>query len=119
MRITTWILIAFVIFNAFAVMLDSSGVAAGLGISSGASHANQFDDVNNQRKQIDTGSTSGFTLGSMWTTLGEQLAGLYGAIFPGIRMLNNVGVPSMWTNLMSTVVSSLMGIELIGFFRRG
>jgi len=119
MKITTWILIAFVIFNAFAVMLASSGVAAGLGVNSGTSHASQFDDVSNQRKQIDTGSTSGFTLGSMWTTLGEQLAGIYGAIFPGIRMLNNVGAPPMWTNLLSTVISSLIGIEVIGFFRRG
>jgi hypothetical protein len=119
MKITTWILIAFVIFNAFAVMLDSTGVAADLGINSGRGHSGELDDVANQRKQIDTGSTQGFTLGSMWTTLGEQLAGLYGAVFPGIRMLNNVGVPAMWTSLMSTVVSSIMGIELIGFFRRG
>jgi len=66
---------------------------------------------------LPTGSPSDGTLFGLYNVIGGFLSGLYSYVFPGLRMLGRAGVPTFITNMMGTIFSLLIVIDIAAFVR--
>lgn len=118
-KFSTYLLVFFVALNAWAGVLQASGVDALLGIDAetgGDDAYDRFDE--SETRDIDTGTGTGDTLFGMYNVLTGVVGGFYDAIFPGLEMLNRMGVPSYITHgFIGNLVSVIVIFNLISFLK--
>jgi len=117
-RPITTLAVTFLALNLFAGLLMSSGVAAGMGLSTAVGgDKNATDTVNKSEEQIDTGAPTGSTLFGFYNVLTTGLSAIAGVVTAAPTMLNNAGVPSAITNLIQSIIALIYAIDIIGFAR--
>lgn len=109
----------FLAINLFSNMLLASGAAATLGLSGqvevGGDQA--ADTAQSQSNEISTGAPTGSTLFGLYNVLAGILGTIYEVVFAGPVMLENAGVPSALTNMLSAIVGVVYAMGLISFLR--
>jgi len=119
-RPVTTLVIFFFAFNLFAGMLLTTGVAGTLGVDANVGEDQEFNETKNDAKDVSTGTSTGSTLFGMYNVLSSQLGknGIFGTIFPGLRMLRRAGVPAFITEgFLGPLFSVMMAIGMISFLR--
>lgn len=131
-RPVTLLVIFFVSVNLFASVLMSTGVAAMLGLDASVSQPCPDDPTEEQIQNIpdcsvqdktsnsgvETGTGQGETLFGLRNVLGGQVAGLFNAVFPGLKMLDRGGVPSyIIGGILGPLCSVMVTIAMLSFFR--
>lgn len=117
-RPVTTLVVFFIAFNLFAGMLMATGVASMMGLNAEVGG----DDAVNKRVQnsedVDSGTSTGDTLFGMYNVLSTQLGGFFGAIFPGLNMLNRAGVPQFITGgFLGPLFSIAIFVDIVSFLR--
>jgi hypothetical protein len=116
-RPITTLVIFFVAFNLFAGMLMSTGAAAAIGIDAEVGN-DQAIEQRTGDSEIQGGSGQGDTLADLRNVLVGQVADLVGVIFPGLEMLERVGVPTYITvGFFAPLFSVMTTIAILSFFR--
>lgn len=118
-RPVTLAVVFFLALNVFAGVLMSTGAAATLGISAevGGDQATQKLNQNTQGG-LPTGSPSDGTLFGLYNVVGGVLSSIYDFVFPGLNMLNRVGVPAWLTDrILGDIFSLLITIDVAAFIR--
>lgn len=105
----------FIIFNVFAGIVGTMGVAAELGLSVETGNPSQLERATDQREP-DLGASSGSTLFGMYNSLSDQLGTMFYSIAPGFDMLRNF-LPGVFVDGMYGVASFIISKDLIAFAR--
>jgi len=117
-RPVTLLVVFFLALNLFAGMLMGTGAAATLGINAELGEDKKTDQLkdnvtsNGNDGGLPTGAPSDGTLFGLYNVIGGFLSGIYSYIFPGVRMLGRAGVPEFLTNMIGTVFSLLITIDI-------
>lgn len=106
-RPVTLALVFFISLNAMAGVMINQGIADNLGLDAHVGEDDKIDEQTGDRTVQGGTGTGGGTLADLRNALANQLAGLFGAIFPGLRMLERAGVPS-W--IVGGILGPLFGI---------
>jgi len=115
-RAITTLLIFFVAMNAFAGAFMATGAADTLGLNSQVGEDDEFDRYENDQN-VSGGTGQGDTLADFRNAAGAQLSSIFGAIFPGLRMLQRAGVPSYLINILGSVFSTMFVVATLSFLR--
>ncbi|GAA0305483.1 hypothetical protein [Halarchaeum salinum] len=118
-KISMWIVLFLVFFNAGAGLLGASGAAAYLGVQPSPGGGEELASATSSTQDFRTGSGGGETLFALYSTLSGTLESIFNAIFPGAAMLKNAGVPDYLVTFLFTGLALIPGYDLIMFLRRG
>jgi hypothetical protein len=120
MRISVYIVLFLVAFNAAPGLLDATGISQTHGLDQEAGAAS--DQINEANERLDDPQTSGGglqTLFGLYATLTRIWDTVVNIIFPGAVMVKNAGVPDALVNFVMSVVTIVAGLDIIDFFRSG
>lgn len=115
-RLSIWIVLFLISFNAGAVMLDSAGVDDYLGISTELGDTSAIEQAQDTT-DVQTGTGTGSTLFGTYNRLTTALNTFFNAIMPGAEMMKNAGVPAELVNFTFSVLVVIPVIDLIRFLR--
>lgn len=115
-RPVTTLVVFFVAMNLFAAMLMAAGVDTALGLDANVGGDEVLDETTN-RDNVDSGAPSGDTLFGMYNVLTDQLGNVFGAIFPGLSMLQRAGVPTYVINFIGGLFSVMILFDVMSFLR--
>lgn len=118
-KISMWIVIFLVSFNAGAGLLIASGAADYVGVSPQVCAPDSVENADDRAQNVDTGTGGGSTLFGFYNALADPLEGLFDAIFPGAAMLKCTGIPTYVVNFSFAGLALVPGFDLILFLRRG
>jgi hypothetical protein len=109
----------FLTINLFSGMLIGSGAADTLGLSGQVELGgdDKTQKTLNQSNKTSTGAPTGSTLFGLYNVLAGALTTMYNVVFAGPVMLNNAGVPSALTNMLSLIIGTVYAMGLISFLR--
>jgi len=130
MRAVTILAVFFVGMNAWALLMQSTGVAAAVGLTGvngecpnnpTQSQIETIPDctVENQasRESIQAGTSTGSTLFGMYNVVTSQVMGVLYVVFPALNLLARAGVPGSIIGFMSTIYGMLMTITALSYLR--
>jgi len=101
-------------------MLISTGVAATIGLDTEVGGEAASDEVTETaNSEVESGAATGDTLFGLYNVLGTQLSDILGIFNPGLRMLDNAGVPSPIINILLMPLASLVKVVGVISFLRG
>lgn len=108
----------FLAVNVIAGAIIGLGIDHTLGIDATIAGEDTTEEFDKSESELETGSPTGSTLFGLYNVVSDQLEGLYGTIYPGLKMLDRAGVPDwiiydMFGNLASFII--IMG--LMSFLR--
>lgn len=108
----------FLAFNVFAGVMLSTGVAATVGIDSTVAGEDTTQEFDKSQGELETGSPTGSTLFGLYNVVSNQLEGVYGTIYPGLKMLDRAGVPGFIIyDIFGNLASFALLMGLISFLR--
>ena len=122
-RPVTLLVVFFLSLNLISGIFISTGVDGFLGINTELGEDEETRQLQENvsggdgEGDLPTGSPSDGTLFGLYNVIGGFLSGLYSYVFPGLRMLNRAGVPSFITNMMGTLFSLLIVVDIAAFVR--
>jgi len=103
----------------FGAMLQTSGVAATLGLGlqiGGQESAENVQDT--ARENVETGASTGDTLFGLYNVLGGRIGDLLSILNPGLATLNNAGVPGfIMEDFLIPLATVVKALGLIYFLR--
>lgn len=120
MRISVKIVIFLVLFNGWAGMLQTYGVADHLGINAETGNPEELDDAVETSKSIDTGNAIGETLLAMYNSITDTVEVIVRATQPGASMLIKIlppGVASDFVTWMFSIAPLLAGLDILAYLR--
>lgn len=98
--------------------MGAQGVFDTLGVNEQVGEDQEVTNRLDSAKNVSTGAPTGQTLFGMYNVLSSQVGNLLGVIFPGLRMLERVGVPNWITQgILGPVFSFAIGIGILSFLR--
>lgn len=118
-KISMWIVIFLVSFNAGAGLLIASGSADYIGVSPDVCTPESVAQAGETTQNVDTGTGGGSTLFGFYNALADPLETAFDAIFPGAAMLKCAGIPQYIVNFAFAGLALVPGFDLILFLRRG
>lgn len=130
MRALTFLAIFFVALNAWALMLQSTGVAATFGIGGVNQQCpdNPTDaqlqtvpdcSIENdaQRESFEAGSSTGSTLFGMYNVVTKQVMGVLYVVLPGLNILARAGMPGFLIGFCTDIFGVLLTITGLSYLR--
>lgn len=124
MRISIWVLLFLLSLNAWAGLLQTTGIAQSHGISVQLGNTDKLDQAEEEAKTVgsDSGSSIGGTLLGLITTATNTVTVLFDAVFIGPTMLKNV-IPGETAKLIVDFITAglviIVGIDIINLWRPG
>lgn len=118
MRITVQILLVFVFMNAFAGMLQTTGVADDLNVNPQPGGDEKLDQINNETENFESGGGGGETLFGLYNTLAGVLDAIVDTL-PALAMMKNAGAPDFIVNYGFAGYSIITGLDIAGYIRSG
>jgi len=117
MRFTTTIVVFFILLNAFAGALETSGMTDkwDTGPEVDAPTALEAAQSSADDAQVSGGGLE--TLFGLASSLGSTLATIFGGALPAIAMLGDLGVPGWFLGYITAPVVILSFVEIAEFLR--
>jgi hypothetical protein len=118
-RPITLLAVFFLTLSLFSQLLISTGVAATIGLSTEVGGAQASDEVTETaQSEVESGAATGDTLFGLYNVLATQVSDILGIFNPGLRMLENAGVPSPIINgFLMPIVSLVKFVGIVSFLR--
>lgn len=118
-RPITLLAVFFLTLSLFSQMLISTGVAATIGLDTQVGGDGAADEVTKTAEsQVESGAATGDTLFGLYNVLATQVSDILGIFNPGLRMLENAGVPGPIINgLLMPIVSLVKFVGIVSFLR--
>jgi len=107
------IAIFFIYFNAGALLLEVSGVAAAWGVKSPTGTVDAFADLQQAVNGIQAGGGLADTLFGSFTAVASLIEVLLRVVVAGPLLLNAAGIPAMFTAFLFAPVG-VIGLRAIG-----
>lgn len=117
MRVSVWIVLFLLFFNAGAGMLINQGVADDMGIDPATGNDERLEQANESASNINPGSGTGGTLFGLYNALAQTLETIFNAVMPGAAMLKAAGFPNFFVDFLFTAAFIIVGLDTIAFFR--
>ena len=111
-RITTVIIVFFVFFTAAANLLELTGLAAAMGVSTEFTAGSEFRDAVTALQTIQAGSGLTDTLIGIYTGVTNGARAFVAGVTAGPRLLVNAGVPAMFVGFLFAPAVVWMGIDI-------
>jgi hypothetical protein len=115
-RAITVALVFFVAMNAFAGAFMATGAADTLGLDAPTGEQDEYEQYD-EEQNVTGGTGQGDTLADFRNAATSQLAGIFGAIFPGLRMLHRAGVPDYIIGILGSVFGVMFVVASLSFLR--
>jgi hypothetical protein len=117
MRITTTIVIFFILFNAFAAAITASGMNEKWDTQPSAGDTEQLTTAKQSADSISASGGGLSTLFGLIVSVGSTIGTIFSAALPGVSLLNDAGVPLWILGFITSPLAIISGIELADFFR--
>lgn len=118
-KISMWIVVFLLFFNAGAVLMNASGTSDYLGVSPQTCTPDSLANADNTAQDFSTGGGGGSTLFGFYNQIAGMLETLFNSIFPGAAMLKCAGLPNYIVTFLFSGLAVIPGIDLAIFLRRG
>jgi hypothetical protein len=115
-RPSTYLVVFLLSVHAVAGLAATTGADDVMGVDAGAVQSEQLADESQSLKETQPSNTGG-TLFGLIGTAADALYSLFTTISPGLKMLGNAGVPSAYINAFGLITTSVIGFDLISFYR--
>jgi hypothetical protein len=116
-RVSIYLVLFLISFNAGAVMLSTTGVDDAVGIGAQGVDSGETQHIEEAANETSVGTGTGpFTGVEMYAVLGKTLAAIL-AIQPAMDMLLQVGVPLYLIGFANAIIAIIVGIDIISFIR--
>jgi hypothetical protein len=116
MRISVYIVLFFVFFNAGAVMLDETRTEEALGISAETGNPDELQQAQSSAQKVSASNSDTGTLFTFYTTLSSVFNSIVN-ILPAASMLVNVGTPQWFVNFVFAGAPIIVGIDILSVAR--
>lgn len=117
MRISIYIVMFLVFFNAGAAMLETTGAAKTMGIDISEGNDERIEEAQNASRSPDPGNGVGGTLFGLYNSLAGLLETILNTIAPGAEMLKANGFPAFIINWSFAAMPIIIGLDIISYFR--
>jgi CheY-specific phosphatase CheX len=109
----------FLSLSLFSQMLISTGVAATIGLDGQVGGENAAEEVTDTTEsEVESGAATGDTLFGLYNVLASQVSEVLGIFNPGLRMLDNAGVPDPIINgFLMPIVSLVKFVGIVSLLR--
>lgn len=109
--------IAFLAINLSSGVVIQSGFAEAVGIEHTMAGDEQVDEAQEEAQDINTGTESQNTLFGMYNAVTSTLGTISSVVTAGPAMLNQLGLPSILTNMIAVLVTVVYGMGIAQFIR--
>lgn len=117
MRVSVYLVLFLLFFNAGAVMLESTGIADTMGIQPAEGNSQELEEAKQAAESPDPGNGIGGTLFGLYNSLAGLLETIFDTIFPGAAMLKANGFPDFFINFCFSGASIVVALDIAGYFR--
>jgi len=117
MRVSVYIVLFLLFFNAGAVMLESTGIADTMGIQPAEGNSDELEDAKRAAESPDPGNGLGGTLFGLYNSLAGLLETIFDTIFPGAAMLKANGFPDFFITFLFSGASIVVALDIASYFR--
>lgn len=121
MRLSVKLLVFFIVFNAWAGILQDFDVDDQLGFSAELGDTSELEAVEDETaSDVQTGSPVTGTIFGVIIASATKLAAIIGAVAPGVQMLVNVvpsGPPTAIVGMLSALVPVIITVDILNFLR--
>lgn len=117
MRVSVYIVMFLLFFNAGAAMLETTGVAESMGIAPSEGNDAQLEKAKQEARSPDPGSGLGGTLFGLYNSIAGTLETVLNTIFPGAEMLKANNFPDFVVNWAFAGMPIIVGLDIAGYFR--
>lgn len=116
-RISVWVALFLVFFNAGAIFIDQTGADDYLGIEPDTGDSSELDEAESTAKEYKTGTGQGSTLLGTYNRLASVLNGVVNAVQPGKEMIEANGAPASVTGFLWSGFGVIIGVDVALFLR--
>lgn len=113
----TLLAIFFLIVNVWSGILINSGVAGEVGISAPTAGDKAVDDATGQAEDISSGTESQDTLFGLYNRVTTGVTTILSTLTAGGIILNQIGIPSVFTTPIQGVFLIIYGLGAAQFLR--
>lgn len=113
MRVSTQLLIFFILMNAGANFLNASGVAADWGIDPDLGGQTELENADRTASEVRASRGIGSTLFTVFALAADFARQVYGVLFAGPVMLSNAGVPSWITDFIAAPLQVIAAVDVL------
>ena len=113
----TLLAIFFLIVNVWSGILINSGVAGEVGISPPTAGDKTVDNASQQADKISSGTESKDTLFGLYNRVTTAIGTILGTLTAGAAILNQIGIPSVFTTPLEVVLMIIYGLGTAQFLR--
>lgn len=118
-KASVYIVLFLISFNASAAMLDATGVADDLGLSTSPNEPEELQKAQQESKEFSPGQGGAATLFGLYGSLAGVLETIFNAMMPGAAMLKNAGLPEFYVHFAFTLATLVPALDLVSFLRSG
>lgn len=94
MRISMKVTVFLVLLNASAGVVTGMGVAGDMGVDPNVGGGAEVEQANQTAGEVQSGDGFGDTLFSVFASVGGLFGTIFGLVFAGPAMLQNLGIPT-------------------------
>lgn len=113
MRVSTQLLLYFILMNAAANLLVASGVAADWGVEPDVGGDDALIQAQEEAEEARASRGVGSTLFTVFTLAADAVNALYAVVFAGPIMLQNAGVPSLITDFVAAPLQIIVVADVL------
>lgn len=115
-RPVTLLVVFFLAMNLLAAAVPAHAI--GIDTNVGGDEVQERTPDPNEAENVSSGAPTGSTLFGMYNVLSTQISNLFGAVFPGLRMLERAGMPGEITyGILAPIFALLIFVDVISFLR--
>lgn len=116
-RIVTFMAIFFLMINLASGMVMDSGYGQAAGIQQEVTGDERVSNASDKAGDIDTGSSGGDDLFGLYQTVTTSVSVILDVVTAGPAMLNQLGVPSLITAPLQTLIIIVYGLGIASLVR--
>lgn len=113
MRISTQILLFFIMMNAAANLLVVSGVASDWGIAPDVGGDDALIEAEQTAEEVQASRGTGSTLFTVFSLAADFVRSVYAVVFAGPVMLENAGVPGWLTTFVAAPLQVIVSVDVL------
>lgn len=116
-RIVTFMAIFFLMINLASGMVMESGYGQAAGIQQEVTGDERIDNATDKAGEVDTGSSGGDDLFGLYNTVTTSVSVILDVVTAGPAMLSQLGVPSLITTPLQTLIIIVYGLGIASLVR--
>lgn len=117
MRVTTTVVIFFILLNAFVGVIGQAGLDDSWGTQPQTGEPDALTQAQQESDRVQPSGGGLSTLFGLIVSLGSSLGTIFGAALPAVSMFADLGVPTWFLGYATAPLAIIAAVEIADFLR--